>query len=554
MVEGNYEWTEFYMNFANKLLEYKDNREELVEMMLTIYNDKLGTLPKPTQLDGENGEPIDPVDIDPFSIFSFFNRGITDKNRISIIKIMSNEFQLDIDPPSSFDGIPKVSNQQSLFYDFKDRRDENDINNLWRLFNIAIKLSDDDSPDLKNEFVLVFDKVKSQRLIPWKITQGLFWIRPNFFVSLDRNNKDYIINNFENPIINKFKELDKPEGENYLDLCKYIRDSVNNIPAFSYNVYTTSNDKNSNVTIPTDETTKKTKSNEETKPYKNEYSKENFVQDAYINEADYDDLRYLLENKLNLIVRGPPGVGKTFLSKKLAYSIIGEKNTEQVMMIQFHQSYSYEDFFMGYKPVQNGFELKNGPFYEFCEKAYEKKEKKYFFIIDEINRGNLSKIFGELFMLIENDKRGDDNQIQLLYSDKAFSIPKNVYIIGLMNTSDKSLARIDYALRRRFAFFDLKPAFDSENFIDYKENLSSEKFNNLIDCIVELNKEIEEDESLGEGFGIGHSFLCNLSKNNVDKILNYIVNYELIPLLKEYWFDDKNKIETWSNKLREAIK
>ena len=308
------------------------------------------------------------------------------------------------------------------------------------------------------------------------------------------------------------------------------------------------------MTIPTDETTKKTKSNEETKPYKNEYSKENFLQDAYINEADYDDLRYLLENKLNLIVRGPPGVGKTFLSKKLAYSIIGEKNTEQVMMIQFHQSYSYEDFFMGYKPVQNGFELKNGPFYEFCEKAYEKKEKKYFFIIDEINRGNLSKIFGELFMLIENDKRGDDNQIQLLYSDKAFSIPKNVYIIGLMNTSDKSLARIDYALRRRFAFFDLKPAFDSENFIDYKENLSSEKFNNLIDCIVELNKEIEEDESLGEGFGIGHSFLCNLSKNNVDKILNYIVNYELIPLLKEYWFDDKNKIETWSNKLREAIK
>lgn len=281
-----------------------------------------------------------------------------------------------------------------------------------------------------------------------------------------------------------------------------------------------------------------------------EYSVDKFLDEVYINEENYNTLVELLTHKKNLIVQGAPGVGKTFMAKRLAYSMMGEKDINRVMMIQFHQSYSYEDFIMGYRPSKEGFELRQGSFYQFCKKAEEDSENEYFFIIDEINRGNLSKIFGELFMLIEADKRGEKNKIQLLYSDELFFIPKNVYIIGLMNTADRSLAMIDYALRRRFAFFDLKPGFNSSGFRDYQEELDDSSFDNLILAIKELNEEIKYDESLGEGFRIGHSYLCNLkSADNLD----FIVEYELIPLLKEYWFDEQDKIRYWSDKLRSVI-
>ena len=284
-----------------------------------------------------------------------------------------------------------------------------------------------------------------------------------------------------------------------------------------------------------------------------EYNEDKFLNEVYIAEEEYHTLVKLLENKKNLIIEGAPGVGKTFMAKRLAYSMMGEKNTERVMMVQFHQSYSYEDFVMGYRPYKDGFELKQGSFYEFCKKAEEDSDNDYFFIIDEINRGNLSKIFGELFMLIENDKRGDKNRIRLVYSNELFYIPKNVHIIGLMNTADRSLAMIDYALRRRFAFFDLKPGFASDGFKDYQSDLSNETFDNLILAMEELNEAIRSDESLGEGFRIGHSYLCNIKPDEVEEKLQYIVEYELIPLLKEYWFDETENIAYWSDRLRSVI-
>jgi len=286
------------------------------------------------------------------------------------------------------------------------------------------------------------------------------------------------------------------------------------------------------------------------KPPVPQYDMEKFLDEVYITEDDYYTLVNLLMHKKNLIVQGAPGVGKTFMAKRLAYSMMGEKDVSRVMMVQFHQSYSYEDFVMGYRPSKEGFELRQGSFYQFCKKAEEDSDSDYFFIIDEINRGNLSKIFGELFMLIEADKRGDRNKIQLLYSDELFFIPDNLHIIGLMNTADRSLAMLDYALRRRFAFFDLKPGFDSAGFKDYREKLNDSRFDNLILAIKELNEEIKNDESLGEGFRIGHSYLCNLeSADNLD----FIVEFELIPLLKEYWFDEQDKVRYWSDKLRSVI-
>ena len=281
------------------------------------------------------------------------------------------------------------------------------------------------------------------------------------------------------------------------------------------------------------------------------YDAEEFLEEVFMDEDSYETLVALVRNKKNVILQGAPGVGKTFAAKRLAYSMMGVKDPNRVMMVQFHQSYAYEDFIMGFRPSENGFELKRGAFYTFCKEAEIDSDNEYFFIIDEINRGNLSKIFGELFMLIESDKRGVE--LQLLYSDEKFSVPSNVYIIGMMNTADRSLAMLDYALRRRFAFFEMKPGFETDGFREYRMGLASEKFDRLINCVDNLNAAIAADESLGEGFCIGHSYFCNLKKAT-DQALSGIVEYELIPLLKEYWFDEPVKVKDWISNLRSAIK
>lgn len=283
-----------------------------------------------------------------------------------------------------------------------------------------------------------------------------------------------------------------------------------------------------------------------------EYTKKNFLKEVYITDKEYDKLEKLIKDKKNIILQGSAGVGKSYAAKRLAYSIIGEKDNERVKMIQFHQSYSYEDFIMGYRPTESGFELKEGVFYKFCEDARNDEGNDYFLIIDEINRGNISKIFGELFMLIENDKRKEEYALELVYKDdEKFFVPENLYIIGLMNTADRSLAMLDYALRRRFAFYDMKPAFKSEQFKEYQKNLKNSKFDNLIKKVEDLNEVIKED--LGEGFCIGHSYFCNLETVEIDK-LSLIIEFELIPLLKEYWFDDKEKVKKWEDELGNSIK
>ena len=282
------------------------------------------------------------------------------------------------------------------------------------------------------------------------------------------------------------------------------------------------------------------------------YSEDNFLEEVFLPEETYHRIIATIKNKKNVILQGAPGVGKTFIAKRLAYSMMGIKDTERVMMVQFHQSYSYEDFIMGFRPTTDGFELKKGTFYNFCKKAEIDSDNDYFFIIDEINRGNLSKIFGELFMLLENDKRGV--KVQLLYSEK-FSVPENVYIIGMMNTADRSLAMLDYALRRRFAFIELKPGFETTGFQRYCLDLDNNKFDLLINCVKSLNNAIASDDALGENFMIGHSFFCNLNSEDIDDSrLESIVEFELIPLLKEYWFDEPDKVRDWSNNLRNAIK
>ena len=827
-----FEWINFYSEFATKLLEFKNNRAELIADIQSAYSAINMKLPK---LEREDSI----IDIDPFTVFGLFNKGITNANRIAILESFATVFNIKSKVPNNFDGIPVLNNLKATYYGFKDDRQAADIDNLWGLYESAINLAGKDDVANREIFTKWYDTVHDQLGIRWNITMGLYWIRPYEFINLDSINRWFIVDpdnmpvdfvnsvkkklnkvpyaaeylaikdaclhalkdgNYEYknypelsyrawivskqvnqekaevkgkksskaaflrwfaPLIQALRDLggsgtpaearakiienehlsedeinetrgknnvNKFENEvafarNYLVNAGYIDKSVygiwtlteagksvdmtsemasdifknvlssspskqgKNIDALAdedvhtvrywlyapgegscmwdefytsgimaigwgeigdlstfdskdamkikmrkvideslsyknaahatwqfanemkigdivfvkkgmhqiigrgvvmsdYEYDNTRDDEYKNIrqvdwthngewphpgqavmktltditsytdyvgklnSLFEDETEEDAEDVEKTYP---PYTKEDFLSEVFMSEEEYDKLSGILRIKKNIILQGAPGVGKTFVAKRIAFSMMGVKDVERVMMVQFHQSYSYEDFIMGFRPSTDGFELKRGAFYNFCKKAEIDGDNDYFFIIDEINRGNLSKIFGEMFMLIENDKRGVS--LQLLYSDEKFSVPKNIYIIGMMNTADRSLAMLDYALRRRFAFFEIKPGFTTDGFREYRMSLENEKFDKLIACVESLNNVISNDESLGDGFCIGHSFFCNMLPDTIDdQVLSGIVDYELIPLLKEYWFDEPTKVKDWSSNLRSAIK
>lgn len=696
MMNIKFPWISFYEELAIKLLEYKDKRKSLIVFLqqLCTENDiKFSFV--------ENDNNI-VEDIDPFTVFGIFNKGITNENRIKICRVFKKAFNIQADIPANFDGIPVLNNMNSWFFAGKNERGENDIENLWEMFQIALKYVKDKGA-YEEKFFKIFDKVKNQKTVKWKITIGLYWIAPFSFLNLDSVNQNFIVNNSEivnnievdglfkkmingneylqlikscedyfkkenskyrsfpelslaawkysqNKVnkcwlvgaswgrVNKTDEFIENEiwqngyDDKYLDEVKHIKvgDKIvikttytmkNNLP-FEYNrsasvmdivaigtvtknlkdgknlevnwnnkldepkkwyfgswrdtIQEIKRDKswkeadlldfifegkeqdyNKFLNDKTDEASELSdKIGQEVmeldKNNINPYTKQNFLNEVFMKEIDYDKLVALLKHKKNIILQGAPGVGKTFTAKRLAYSLIGAEDDSRIEMVQFHQNYSYEDFVMGYRPTETGFELRNGVFYDFCEKARCDIENDYYFIIDEINRGNLSAVFGELLMLVESDYR--DKPVRLVYKkDKLFSVPHNVYIIGMMNTADRSIAMIDYALRRRFSFFTMKPGFDSEGFVNWQNKVNHPAFNTVIDEIKILNNEIAEDDSLGEGFCIGHSYFVYDEKNppvcGIEMWLKNVIEYDICPMLDEYWFDDKQKADSWQKRL-----
>lgn len=682
--QGNYEWVNVYTRLADKLLEFKQNRPALIEHIKNAFAAAEMNLP----LLEEKGKEL--TDICPFTVFGLFNKLMTDDNRKKILRAILRELKMEQKCPRTFDGIPVLNPQKSTFYWFA-RRPSEDIPNLWDMFTAAIEYADTPSEATKANFIHLYDQCQTQKGVKWNLSMGLFWIRPNMYLSLDSINRNFIkdATNFPSLSVNLNSV---PKAEDYLILSESIRqyiaisDEYNNFVDFSYKLWVESERVNQerksgrerklmeltvvngqyhvDIDITPEEweemlqqksifnekalqmvltwyqcpghksSTKEVMERRHPRlkgsPYNgivknlgksiiahlnrfevkrqgtqqdiywcipfegwyNEngqfvwklrkelvqaieelglaespapeadmmeeeaipsYGKEEFLQEVYLSEGKYDELLAKLKQKKNIILQGAPGVGKTYSARRLAWSMMGCKDDTRIMMIQFHQSYSYEDFIMGYRPNGSDFVLKYGPFYQFCKKAAADTENDYFFIIDEINRGNLSKIFGELFMLMESHYRGSEHAMPLLYSDERFYIPKNLYIIGMMNTADRSLAMLDYALRRRFAFFELEPAFRTEGFVRFLQSAGNKKLEQLIQTIEQLNAEICRDDSLGKGFRIGHSYFC-LEDDITDAHLQSIINYELIPLLEEYWFDETDKVENWSRTLISSIR
>jgi len=280
------------------------------------------------------------------------------------------------------------------------------------------------------------------------------------------------------------------------------------------------------------------------------YTKSDAMQDLFMGEDAFDQIVRALKHKKNIVLQGAPGVGKTFVAKRLAQYLIGSEDQTKVRTVQFHQSFSYEEFIMGIRPDAVGkFRRKKGLFYEFCERAQDDPDHDYFLIIDEINRGNLSKIFGELMLLIEPDKRGEGYAMPLLYSegDETFYLPGNLYFIGTMNTADRSLALVDYALRRRFAFIDLAPEFGPRFEAHLlKKGLPAKLISNIIQNVQRVNDIIENDHNLGKGFLIGHSYFCQLENlgdwASSEDWYQSIIEWEIAPQLREYWFDNTDKV------------
>ena len=561
---GQFDWVDFYKEFAFKLVSYKEKRAELIQKVKAIY--QMTGISMPT-LDKDNNI----MDIDPFTIFGLFNKGLKNENRIKILTAIAELFELSHDIPTSFDSIPVLMNQNATYYLFYTDRGDSDIDDLWELFVTALAYSENSTSENKDHFSRYFDKVINRKNNGnAKITMGLYWIAPNSFLNLDSRNRWYIYESGKLPLelVHKLPRIhSKISASDYFSIVESLKNyldspqsELKNFKELSFAAWKYSEQVNKEeqakkevsessaprYDLPSEDT-------KESEKVDTSYTREDFLKEVFVSAEDYNRLATILRLKKNIILEGAPGVGKTFIADRLAYSLMGEKAIDRVKMVQFHQSYSYEDFIMGFRPSASGFELRKGPFYQFCKQAEGDESNDYFFIIDEINRGNLSKIFGELFMLIEMDKRGRD--LQLLYSDEQFSIPENLYIIGMMNTADRSLAMLDFALRRRFAFFELKPGFDSDGFKEYQSHLKNEKFDALINTVKHLNEIIASDESLGEGFCIGHSYFCNLIPNSIDQqVLSSIVEYELIPLLKEYWFDEPSLVKEWSGNLRSAIK
>ncbi|WP_460576205.1 AAA family ATPase [Hymenobacter coalescens] len=289
------------------------------------------------------------------------------------------------------------------------------------------------------------------------------------------------------------------------------------------------------------------------------YSRQEALRELFVSAARLDDALAGLERKQNLILQGPPGTGKTFLARRLAWLLLGAQDDSRIELVQFHPSYSYEDFVQGFRPDGlGGFSLIDGVLPDVCRRAARQPERPFVLLIDEINRGHLNRIFGELLVLLEPDKRGPGHAVRLPYAPAdapRFFVPANLYLIGTMNTADRSLAPLDYALRRRFAFVPMQPEFgEALRAFLAARGVPKVVVARLLLRLNELNQAIADDPELGPDFQLGHSYFCQPPAHpaQAPAWLTLILEQEIAPLLDDYWFDQPTQAAAHKQRLLSA--
>jgi len=553
--ESRFTWTPIYEEIATKLLQYKNNRSPLVAALHEISK-RVDALTHLTDqyADGTSG-PL--KDICPFTVFGTFNRGITEANRKKIISEIATFLGVDASIPKDFEGIPVLNNQMSWFFGFEKERKADAIDRLWEVFELALKLTDTEGATVQEAFIRAFDKAQEYKGVAWNLTTGLYWIRPWYFLTLDSRSRQYISKKLGISIPTG-GHGNRCNGSEYLELRDKLEKRfyeenfpVHSFPELSLEAWLYKTPKN-----PLSDSETKTSSIEQNEyteygPSSEPYSIENIIKEGcFFERSLLNELLERLRTKKNLILQGPPGTGKTWLSKRLAFALIGYRDESKIRAVQFHPNLSYEDFVRGWRPSGDGkLSLVDGPFLEMVQVAMQNPDDKYVMIIEEINRGNPAQIFGEMLTLLEADKRTPSAALELPYRRKEFElvyIPDNLYVIGTMNIADRSLALVDFALRRRFAFVTLEPTFGDRwlEWVHQNFQIPRDFLQEIERRILHLNHQISADPHLGPQFKVGHSFITpprGIQIHNPRKWFRQVVETEIRPLLEEYWFDDIEK-------------
>lgn len=693
---AKFTWIPFYEQLADRLVAFRDRQGELLALLTDL---KASGLPLSVLEDkDESGARMPLTEIDPFTFFGTFNRGITEDARIRMLERIKSVFGVPAEVPSDFSGVPVVNNQKTWFFAYRAERAPGDIDRLWDVFVHALR----DEPMKSDEFGRAFERALEVRNTNLNLTIGLFWIRPRRFLSLDsrlrahlkivlskeglsfpfyrdtlaRVQKETTLGFPElslaaylapkpsstqassGPDVNywmvgaRWDDADPPdqtkrfleEGiwqngheERHADAVKQMkpgdriaikapgaqkqdlpfdshghtvsrmvikargtilrnRDDGRTVevewepkgPPVDWYFYTSplhvwrlrkSNemaqhliqfafaDQPQNYDYYLERWLGKTPSTEATSQPATDkvdggeddsvvdvaaaYSPADVLAEGvFLREEEVATALRRLESKKLLILQGAPGVGKTFVAKKLAYALMESRDDSRVAAVQFHPSYSYEDFVRGYRPTGEAgkFELKDGPFVRLCDRAAADPDRRYVLLIDEINRGHTSQVFGEPFMLLEADKRGRKHAVTPLYQrgEEPFFVPENVYVIGTMNIADRSLALVDFALRRRFAFLTLEPRFGDPAFRRWLRDrkMPDSLCQLVIQRLSALNERIAADSQLGPAFRVGHSFFCPRGDDFSQLDVTWyreIIATEIVPLLEEYWYDAPDK-------------
>jgi 5-methylcytosine-specific restriction protein B len=563
-----FEWTDFLEAIAEKLLAFADNRTPLIEGIheiaarvpgLGYMNDRFA--------DGTRG-PLG--DICPFTAMGTFNRSMTDANRRVIAAELANFLGVKVPAPASFEGIPMLNNQRSWFFRYADKRGTGDIDALWKVFVTAHSVAQDDTPEHRTDFIEAYNQATQLSGVAWNLSTGLYWTHPWDFPTLESQSRRYLDKRLSLAIDGKGRPV-PCDGLDYLKLRDNLsaRFAESDYPVHSFPDLSLESWRFKDPVGDPDPDggDGDSDTDDDIAPPKGggsaivPYTTADILTDGcFLDATEIERLLERVRTKKNLILQGPPGTGKTWLAKRLAYALIGQKDQSKVRAVQFHPNLSYEDFVRGWRPSGEGkLSLADGVFMEAIKAAAKDPSSKFVVVIEEINRGAPAQIFGELLTLLEAGKRTPSEALELCYPDadgvrRAVHVPENLYVIGTMNIADRSLALVDLALRRRFAFVSLEPRLGAvwREWVVKERAVDPALAMDIEQRIAGLNDVIGADARLGTQFRVGHSYVTpahRLEPGCTRQWFEQVVETEIGPLLEEYWFDAPDEARKASARL-----